>query len=65
MKVQEVRGLSSEQLKKELDESYREMLNLRFREATKQLVNQREIRNVKRKVARIKTVLREREIQEG
>lgn len=62
MRIQEIRALSSEELKNQLDESYRELLNLRFRLATRQLVNQHEIRNVRKRVARIKTIIREREL---
>ena len=61
VRIQEIRALSSEELRKQLEESYQELFNLRFRLATKQLVNQHEIRNVRRRVARIKTILRERE----
>ncbi len=57
--------MSSEELKKQLDDTYRELLNLRFRLATRQLVNLHEIRNVRRRVARMKTVMRERELLEG
>lgn len=62
MRIQEIRALSSEELKKQLDESYRELLNLRFRLVTRQLTNHHEIRNVRKRTARIKTVLREREL---
>jgi large subunit ribosomal protein L29 len=62
LRIQEIRALSSEELKNQLDESYRELLNLRFRLATRQLVNQHEIRNVRKRVARIKTIIREREL---
>ena len=65
MRIQEIRSLSSEELRKQLDDSYRELLNLRFRLATRQLVNLHEIRNVKKRVARVKTVMRERELLEG
>ena len=61
VRIQEIRAQSSEELRKQLEESYQELFNLRFRLATKQLVNQHEIRNVRRRVARIKTILRERE----
>ncbi len=61
VRIQEIRALSSEELRKQLEESYQELFNLRFRLATKQLVNQHEIRNVRKRVARIKTILRERE----
>jgi large subunit ribosomal protein L29 len=60
--VGEIRALTSEELKKQLDESYRELFNLRFRLATKQLTNYNEIRNVRKRIARIKTILREREL---
>ena len=65
MRIQEIRSLSSEELRKQLDSSYRELLNLRFRLATRQLVNQHEIRNVRKRVARMRTVLKERELLEG
>lgn len=63
MKVAEIRTLNTDELKKKLDESYRELFNLRFRLATKQLGNYHEIRNVRKKVAEIKTIMRERELQ--
>jgi len=62
LRIREIRDLSSEELKKQLDNSYRELFNLRFRLATRQLVNQHEIRNVRKRVARIRTIMREREI---
>jgi large subunit ribosomal protein L29 len=63
LKVTEIRTLNTDELKKKLDESYRELFNLRFRLATKQLGNYHEIRNVRIKIAKIKTVMRERELQ--
>ena len=62
MKIGEIRAFNSEELKKQLDDSYRELFNLRFRLATKQLTNYNEIRNVRKRVAKIKTILREREL---
>lgn len=62
MKVEEIRTLSNEELLKRLEETHQELFNLRFRLATRQLVNHREIPKVKRKIARMKTVLREREL---
>lgn len=64
MKTQEIRSLTSPELKKRLDESYRELLNLRFRLSTRQIVDNTELRRVRKRVARIKTVLRERELTE-
>jgi large subunit ribosomal protein L29 len=54
--------MSTDDLNKELEESHQELFNLRFRVATKQLVNHRELRRVKRKIARLKTLLTEREL---
>ena len=63
MKVTEIRTLTTESLKEKLNESHRELFNLRFRLATKQLANHREINSVKKRIARIQTVIRERELQ--
>ena len=62
MKLKEFRDLSDSDLAKQLEETHQELFNLRFRLATKQLVNHRELRRVKKKVARLKTLLREREL---
>lgn len=62
MKVDEVRALGNEELWKKLEEAHQELFNLRFRLATRQLANHREIPKVKKKIARIKTILREREL---
>lgn len=61
-KVKETRELTTEDLTKQLEESHQELFNLRFRLSTKQLVNHREVRRVKRKIARLKTLLTEREL---
>ncbi len=60
MKVEEIRALSTEELKKQLEGAHQELFNLRFRLATKQLVNHREIPRVKKKIARLETIMRER-----
>jgi len=62
LKVEEIRALSSKDLAKQLEEAHQELFNLRFRLATRQLVNHREIPRVKRKIARLKTIIREREL---
>ena len=62
MKAKEIRALSTEDLKKQLEEAHQELFNLRFRLATKQLVNHREMPRVKKKIARMKTILKEREL---
>jgi len=62
LRVDEIRSLSDPDLRGQLEEAQRELFNIRFRLATKQLVNHREIRKVKKRIARMKTVLREREL---
>ena len=62
MKVGEIRALSTEDLAKQLEESHQELFNLRLRLATKQLVNHREIPRVQKEIARLRTIIREREL---
>jgi large subunit ribosomal protein L29 len=62
VKIEEVRALSDKELDKQLEEAHQELFNLRFRLATKQLVNHREIPRVKKAIARLKTIMREREL---
>ena len=62
MKVEEIRALGAEELAKQLEETHQELFNLRFRLATKQLVNHREIPRVKKEIARLKTIIKEREL---
>ena len=62
MKASEIRTLNNEELLTKLKEAHEELFNLRFRLATKQLGNHREIPEVKRRIARIETILREREL---
>jgi large subunit ribosomal protein L29 len=61
-KVKEIRDMTLEELAKQLEETHQELFNLRFRLATKQLVNHREVRRVRRKIARIKTVIAEKQL---
>lgn len=58
----ELRELSNEELATRLKESKEELFNLRFQMATGQLTNNRRLRTVKRDIARIYTVIREREL---
>ena len=59
----ELRTLTDAELKQKLGEAYQELFNLRFRKATKQLDNTARIQVVRRDIARIKTIVRERELQ--
>jgi large subunit ribosomal protein L29 len=62
LKISEIRALSGEELLKKLEEAHEELFNLRFRLATRQLGNHREIPKVKKRISRMKTILREREL---
>jgi large subunit ribosomal protein L29 len=62
LKLKEFRDLGTDELKKQLEESHQELFNLRFRVTTKQLVNHRELRRVRKKIARLNTMLTEREL---
>ncbi len=62
MKSSALRALGDPELQRQLDESRQELFNLRFQMATRQLVKVSEIRRVRKDVARIRTLLREREL---
>jgi large subunit ribosomal protein L29 len=63
VKLEEIRALGKEELAKQLEEAHQELFNLRFRLETKQLVNHRELSRARKQIARIKTVIRERELE--
>jgi large subunit ribosomal protein L29 len=65
VKADEIRALGDEELTKQLEEARRELFNLRFRLETRQLVNHREIYRVKRNIARMITIVRERQLAEA
>ncbi len=58
----ELRELTDEELTDKLRESKEELFNLRFQMATGQLANNRRLRTVRQEIARLYTVLREREL---
>ena len=62
MEIDDLRDLNDEQIRKELDESWREMMNLRFRVSTMQLNNVHQVKKARKRIARIKTIIREREL---
>ena len=63
MKISKIKEMSSEELEKEADELKSELFKLRFSLATNGLENPMKIKEVKRDIARIKTVLKQREIE--
>ena len=62
MEIDDIRAMTDPELSDELDSTQRELMNLRFRVATMQLANTSEIRSARKRIARINTVLREREL---
>jgi large subunit ribosomal protein L29 len=62
LKIDEVRALADEELLKRLGEARQELFNLKIRLSTRQLANHRELSKVKKKIARMETILKEREL---
>ncbi len=62
MKANEIREKTEQELENELIELKSELFKLRFQLATNQLDNPMKLKEVKRNIARVKTVLREREL---
>jgi large subunit ribosomal protein L29 len=63
VKAKELRELSDSELREKLAGFKEELFNLRFQMATRQLDNPMRIREVKKDIARIKTILRQRELE--
>lgn len=62
MKISELRELDEQQLKDQLQEHYQELFNLRFQQVMGKLTATGRPRLVKREIAQIKTIIREREL---
>lgn len=62
MKAKELRDLTIDELREKYKELKKELFNLRFQKAVGQLGNPMRIRQVKRDIARIKTIIREKEL---
>ena len=62
MKVNEIRNLSTEDIQAKIKETREELFNLRFQQATANLEKPSRIRELRHQLARLKTVLREREL---
>lgn len=63
MKVNELRSMDDEKLESLIEERHKELFNLRFQKVAGQLTNTSRPRQVRREIARIKTILRERELE--
>ena len=62
MKIQDIRDLSTQELETKIKDLKEELFNLRFQNATNQLDNPMRIASVKKDIARVKTVLKEKEL---
>jgi len=64
MKANELREKTQQELNQEFQELKSELFKLRFQHATNQLDNSMRLKEVKKSIARVKTVMRERELKE-
>lgn len=63
MKAKEIHDMTNDELNAKLGSLKEELFNLRFRHATGQLENPNVLKTVKKDIARVKTVIRERELK--
>ena len=64
-KIEELRKLTTEELNNKIKENKEELFNLRFQQATGQLENTARLRQVRKNIARIKTILSEKELSKN
>jgi large subunit ribosomal protein L29 len=64
MKASELRGLNAEDAKNRLEELEEEAFNLRFQHVSGQLTSPIRLRQVRRDIARVRTLMRERDLQQ-
>jgi large subunit ribosomal protein L29 len=64
VKTEEMRALSIEELNKRVNDSHQELFNLRIRLSTRQLVNHRELPKVRKEIARLETIIREKSLSQ-
>jgi large subunit ribosomal protein L29 len=62
MDVREVRGMTTEDIQRKMDETFEELFNLRFQYVMGQLEDHNRLTALRRDIARMKTILREREL---
>ena len=65
MKIKELKEQTTEELKSKLADVKKNVFNLKFQKATGQLENTRAIPNLKKDIARMKTLIREKELKPG
>lgn len=65
MELNKIREMTDVELRSELDKMKQELFNLRFQHVTGQLENPLRMREVKRNIARVKTIIREKELDKA
>ncbi len=65
MKAAEIREISTEDIQAQMDEAREEIMNLRFQQASGELVDYTRLRHIRRLIARFKTILNEREREDA
>ena len=65
MKIYEIREMSTEEIRKRILEDQKNLVDLRFQQELKNLTNTAKLRLVKKDIAMMKTILKEREMQEA
>ena len=64
MKIFQIRELSTDEIKKRISEEQKNLVDLRFQQELKNLTNTAKLRLTKKDIAKMKTVLKERDLQE-
>jgi len=62
MEAREIRAMATEEIQRKLSETQEELFNLRFQWSTRQVKDTNRLTQVQRDIARLKTILREREL---
>ncbi len=65
MKIHEIREMSTDEIKKEITENEKNLVDLRFTHELKQLTNTSKLKIIKKDIAKMKTIIREREITDA
>lgn len=65
MKTSEIRNMSNEEIRNRIDDTRHELMNLRFQVVTGQLTDTSQLKQVRRKIARLETILSERESEKN
>ena len=63
MKADEIRALTDDKIRAQIDEIREEMMNLRFQQSTGELLDSSRITETRRLIARLETIMRERELE--